>query len=177
MHLFLHCTLYLFHLWQLFQIKPTLPSSQTFITQEPLFGKAKVSMCVLITGVSFESGAFLILALVLSLCFSILGLCFLPPPYPFPSAPSTCSKTAIAIDTIINQKRFNDGDDERKKLYTIYVAIGQKRSTVAQIVKRLSDSGRFFSPSSHSFSLSSLPFICRRPCPKLFVPPEPPQMP
>lgn len=49
-------------------------------------------------------------------------------------------KTAIAIDTIINQKRFNDGDDEKKKLYTIYVAIGQKRSTVAQIVKRLTDS-------------------------------------
>lgn len=48
-------------------------------------------------------------------------------------------KTAIAIDTIINQKRFNDGDDEKKKLYAIYVAIGQKRSTVAQIVKRLSD--------------------------------------
>ena len=55
---------------------------------------------------------------------------------------STCSKTAIAIDTIINQKRFNDGDDEKKKLYTIYVAIGQKRSTVAQIVKRLTDSGK-----------------------------------
>ena len=54
---------------------------------------------------------------------------------------STCSKTAIAIDTIINQRRFNDGDDEKKKLYTIYVAIGQKRSTVAQIVKRLTDSG------------------------------------
>lgn len=49
-------------------------------------------------------------------------------------------KTAIAIDTIINQKRFNDGSDEKKKLYCIYVAIGQKRSTVAQIVKRLSDS-------------------------------------
>ncbi|XP_052795166.1 ATP synthase subunit alpha, mitochondrial-like [Mya arenaria] len=48
-------------------------------------------------------------------------------------------KTAIAIDTIINQKRFNDGDDEKKKLYCIYVAIGQKRSTVAQIVKRLTD--------------------------------------
>jgi F-type H+-transporting ATPase subunit alpha len=48
-------------------------------------------------------------------------------------------KTAIAIDTIINQKRFNDSDDEKKKLYIIYVAIGQKRSTVAQIVKRLSD--------------------------------------
>uniref|UniRef100_A0AC34PVV0 ATP synthase subunit alpha n=1 Tax=Panagrolaimus sp. JU765 TaxID=591449 RepID=A0AC34PVV0_9BILA len=48
-------------------------------------------------------------------------------------------KTAIAIDTIINQKRFNDGNDEKKKLYCIYVAIGQKRSTVAQIVKRLTD--------------------------------------
>jgi len=49
-------------------------------------------------------------------------------------------KTAIAIDTIINQKRFNDGAEEKKKLYCIYVAIGQKRSTVAQIVKRLTDS-------------------------------------
>ena len=50
-------------------------------------------------------------------------------------------KTAIAIDAIINQKLFNDGDDEKKKLYCIYVAIGQKRSTVAQLVKRLTDSG------------------------------------
>lgn len=49
-------------------------------------------------------------------------------------------KTAIAIDTIINQKTFNEGSDEKKKLYCIYVAIGQKRSTVAQIVKRLTDS-------------------------------------
>jgi len=48
-------------------------------------------------------------------------------------------KTAVAIDTIINQKRFNDGTDEKKKLYCIYVAIGQKRSTVAQLVKRLQD--------------------------------------
>ncbi|XP_052011456.1 ATP synthase subunit alpha, mitochondrial [Apodemus sylvaticus] len=48
-------------------------------------------------------------------------------------------KTSIAIDTIINQKRFNDGTDEKKKLYCIYVAIGQKRSTVAQLVKRLTD--------------------------------------
>ncbi|OWA52239.1 ATP synthase subunit alpha, mitochondrial [Hypsibius exemplaris] len=48
-------------------------------------------------------------------------------------------KTAIAIDTIINQKRFNDSGDEKKKLYCIYVAIGQKRSTVAQLVKRLHD--------------------------------------
>ncbi|XP_006085199.1 ATP synthase subunit alpha, mitochondrial isoform X1 [Myotis lucifugus] len=48
-------------------------------------------------------------------------------------------KTSIAIDTIINQKRFNEGTDEKKKLYCIYVAIGQKRSTVAQLVKRLTD--------------------------------------
>nr|CAA69203.1 mitochondrial ATP synthase alpha subunit precursor [Strongylocentrotus purpuratus] len=49
-------------------------------------------------------------------------------------------KTAVAIDTIINQKRFNDEAEEKNKLYCIYVAIGQKRSTVAQIVKRLHDS-------------------------------------
>merc|ERR1712087_859501 len=48
-------------------------------------------------------------------------------------------KTAVAIDTIINQKRFNDSTEESKKLYCIYVAIGQKRSTVAQLVKRLTD--------------------------------------
>ncbi|KAF0990069.1 hypothetical protein HZS_3341 [Henneguya salminicola] len=48
-------------------------------------------------------------------------------------------KTSIAVDTIINQKRFNDSDDESKKLYCIYVAIGQKRSTVAQLVKKLTD--------------------------------------
>merc|ERR1712020_366556 len=48
-------------------------------------------------------------------------------------------KTAVAIDTIINQKGFNEADDAKKKLYCIYVAIGQKRSTVAQIVKRLTD--------------------------------------
>merc|ERR1711970_1374231 len=53
--------------------------------------------------------------------------------------PRQTGKTAIAIDTIINQKRFNDAADEKKKLYCIYVAIGQKRSTVAQIVKRLTD--------------------------------------
>merc|ERR1719237_1583274 len=48
-------------------------------------------------------------------------------------------KTAVAIDAIINQKGFNDADDAKKKLYCIYVAIGHKRSTVAQIVKRLTD--------------------------------------
>merc|ERR1712058_32295 len=48
-------------------------------------------------------------------------------------------KTAVAIDAIINQKGFNEADDAKKKLYCIYVAIGQKRSTVAQLVKRLQD--------------------------------------
>jgi len=48
-------------------------------------------------------------------------------------------KTAVAIDTIINQKQFNEGADDSKKLFCIYVAVGQKRSTVAQIVKRLTD--------------------------------------
>ncbi len=50
-------------------------------------------------------------------------------------------KTAVAIDTILNQKMANAGDDESKKLYCVYVAIGQKRSTVAQIVKVLQDNG------------------------------------
>ncbi len=48
-------------------------------------------------------------------------------------------KTAIAIDAILNQKAINDGDDESAKLYCVYVAIGQKRSTVAQIVKTLEE--------------------------------------
>merc|ERR1719237_1282076 len=52
-------------------------------------------------------------------------------------------KTAVAIDAIINQKGFNDADDAKKKLYCIYVAIGQKRSTVAQIVKRLTDADAY----------------------------------
>jgi F-type H+/Na+-transporting ATPase subunit alpha len=50
-------------------------------------------------------------------------------------------KTAVAIDTIINQKPINAGTDEKAKLYCIYVAIGQKRSTVAQLVKTLEDAG------------------------------------
>ena len=52
-------------------------------------------------------------------------------------------KTAIAIDAFINQKSVNDaaGDDDSKKLFCIYVAVGQKRSTVAQIVKTLEDYG------------------------------------
>ena len=50
-------------------------------------------------------------------------------------------KTAIAIDAILNQKEVNQSDDESKKLYCIYVAIGQKRSTVAQIVKTLEENG------------------------------------
>ena len=50
-------------------------------------------------------------------------------------------KTAVAIDTILNQKATNVGTDDSKKLFCIYVAIGQKRSTVAQIVKTLEDNG------------------------------------
>jgi F-type H+-transporting ATPase subunit alpha len=50
-------------------------------------------------------------------------------------------KTAIAVDTILNQKAINQGKDESKKLYCIYVCIGQKRSTVAQVVKKLEESG------------------------------------
>jgi F-type H+/Na+-transporting ATPase subunit alpha len=50
-------------------------------------------------------------------------------------------KTAVAIDTFINQKGVNQGKDESKKLYCIYVAIGQKRSTVAQIVRALEEQG------------------------------------
>ncbi|GGD27471.1 F0F1 ATP synthase subunit alpha [Sinisalibacter lacisalsi] len=52
-------------------------------------------------------------------------------------------KTAVALDTILNQKSYNEaaGDDESKKLYCVYVAIGQKRSTVAQLVKKLEENG------------------------------------
>ena len=50
-------------------------------------------------------------------------------------------KSAVAIDTFINQKEANAGDDEGKKLYCVYVAVGQKRSTVAQIVKSLEENG------------------------------------
>jgi F-type H+-transporting ATPase subunit alpha len=52
-------------------------------------------------------------------------------------------KTAVALDAILNQKSYNEaaGDDESKKLYCIYVAVGQKRSTVAQLVKKLEETG------------------------------------
>ena len=52
-------------------------------------------------------------------------------------------KTAVALDTVLNQKSYNDaaGDDESKKLYCVYVAVGQKRSTVAQLVKKLEETG------------------------------------
>ena len=52
-------------------------------------------------------------------------------------------KTAVALDTILNQKVYNEaaGDDESKKLYCVYVAVGQKRSTVAQLVKKLEETG------------------------------------
>ena len=50
-------------------------------------------------------------------------------------------KTAVAIDAIINQKKINESSDEKKKLYCVYVAVGQKRSTVAQISKTLQEAG------------------------------------
>jgi F-type H+-transporting ATPase subunit alpha len=50
-------------------------------------------------------------------------------------------KTAVAVDTILNQKEINASGDENEKLYCIYVAIGQKRSSVAQIVKTLEENG------------------------------------
>ncbi|WP_227267583.1 F0F1 ATP synthase subunit alpha [Roseobacter weihaiensis] len=52
-------------------------------------------------------------------------------------------KTAVALDAILNQQSYNEaaGDDESKKLYCVYVAIGQKRSTVAQLVKKLEETG------------------------------------
>ncbi|MCS0495161.1 F0F1 ATP synthase subunit alpha [Ancylobacter mangrovi] len=50
-------------------------------------------------------------------------------------------KTAIALDSILNQKPINQGDDEKAKLYCVYVAVGQKRSTVAQFVKVLEEQG------------------------------------
>jgi F-type H+-transporting ATPase subunit alpha len=57
-------------------------------------------------------------------------------------------KTAVAIDTIINQRNINKSGDEKAKLYCVYVAIGQKRSTVAQIVKTLEDAARWNTPPS-----------------------------
>ena len=50
-------------------------------------------------------------------------------------------KTAVALDTILNQKSINKGTDESQKLYCVYVAVGQKRSTVAQFVKALEENG------------------------------------
>ncbi|QIB34059.1 F0F1 ATP synthase subunit alpha [Ancylobacter pratisalsi] len=50
-------------------------------------------------------------------------------------------KTAVALDAILNQKSINAGDDEKAKLYCVYVAVGQKRSTVAQFVKVLEEQG------------------------------------
>jgi F-type H+-transporting ATPase subunit alpha len=50
-------------------------------------------------------------------------------------------KTAVAIDAIINQKKVNESNDEKQKLYCVYVAIGQKRSTVRQIEKTLAEAG------------------------------------
>merc|ERR1711937_929139 len=50
-------------------------------------------------------------------------------------------KTAVALDTMLNQAQFNQGDDETKKLYCIYVAVGQKQSTITQLITRLENTG------------------------------------
>jgi len=67
-------------------------------------------------------------------------------------------KTAVAIDAIINQKKINESGDEKQKLYCIYVAIGQKRSTVRQIQKNFGGSwcnGIYNNCCSHSFRCGS----------------------
>lgn len=53
-------------------------------------------------------------------------------------------KTATTLDTIINQKKWNDLDKEEDKLYCVYVAIGQKNSTVAQFVQKLEENGLYY---------------------------------
>lgn len=76
-------------------------------------------------------------------------------------------KTAVALDAMLNQKRWNNGTDEHQKLYCIYVAVGQKRSTVAQLVKTLEENDAMkyrypnvtvsWSNSADQFSASSSP--------------------
>src|SRR3546814_2826354 len=65
---------------------------------------------------------------------------------------TTLCRSAVAIDTFINQKGPNQSDDESKKLYCIYVAVGQKRSTVAQIVRQLEENRS----EEHTSELQSL---------------------
>jgi F-type H+-transporting ATPase subunit alpha len=75
-------------------------------------------------------------------------------------------KTAVAIDTFINQKAANQGDDEGKKLYCIYVAVGQKRSTVAQIVRQLEENGAMeYSIVVAATASEPAPFSIWRPTP------------
>ena len=77
-------------------------------------------------------------------------------------------KTAVAIDAIINQKKINESGDEKQKLYCIYVAIGQKRSTVRQIQKTLEEAGAMeYSRCSESIAQAQCfcpdhPRRCRR---------------
>ena len=86
-------------------------------------------------------------------------------------------KTAVALDAILNQKVYNDaaGKDESKKLYCVYVAIGQKRSTVAQLVKKLEETGaidiRLWLPRRHPspHRCSFWPPIRRPPWPNFFA--------
>ena len=66
-------------------------------------------------------------------------------------------KTAVAIDTIINQKKINQSQDEKQKLYCVYVAIGQKRSTVRQIEKTLEEAGAMEYTTTVSYTHLTLP--------------------
>jgi F-type H+-transporting ATPase subunit alpha len=78
-------------------------------------------------------------------------------------------KTAVALDTILNQKRWNDGNDETQKLYCVYVAVGQKRSTVAQLVQTLEENMRSSTRSS-SLPPPRRPLPCSTWRPSLAVP-------
>jgi F-type H+-transporting ATPase subunit alpha len=65
-------------------------------------------------------------------------------------------KTVVAIDTIPNQRRWNDGTDENKELYCVYVAIGQKRLTIAQLVQTLEENDAM----QYSIVVAATPVPC-----------------
>jgi F-type H+-transporting ATPase subunit alpha len=70
-------------------------------------------------------------------------------------------KTAVAIDTILNQRLWNDDTDESKKLYCVYVAIGQKRSTVVQLVQTLEENDAMkYSIVVAVTASEAAPFVC-----------------
>jgi F-type H+-transporting ATPase subunit alpha len=71
------------------------------------------------------------------------------------------SRTAVTIDTILNQRYWNNGADESKKLYCVYIAIGQKRSTVAQLVQTLEENDAMkYSIVVAATASEATPFVC-----------------